>query len=539
VNPEPERLVHNENAELRARLQALESSARQHAGLFYTLVEQAPIGVYVVDAEFRLRQVNALALPAFARVPECIGRDFTEVMSILWGAELAAQISGIFRNTLETGERYVSPRFVKHRQDLDEEKGYEWESQRVTLPDGSHCVVCYFSDITERVQSERALRDSEERTRLAAEATGVGIWQWNLKTDEILWDAQTFRIYGLPPTPDGKVSYRAWRDALLPQDVAAQEQLLEQTIQGKGPGRREFCIRRPGESICRHIQAIDTVRRNSAGKVEWIVGTNLDITEQRRTEKTLIDAKAAAESASRSKDRLLASLSHELRAPLMPVLIAAESLREDARLPSDAREQLAMIERGVALEARLIDDLLDISLVSQGKLKLRAEPVDAHAQVERAVAMVREEAAAKKVAVDCALAARLTGLRADPSRFQQVVWNLVRNAVKFTPEGGTVTVRTQDKTGKDGKAIFHLEVVDTGIGIEGTLLERIFEPFEQGTASGNHRFGGLGLGLSIARAIVTLHGARIWAESDGPGCGATIMADFPDAGVWPGGNAAA
>ena len=138
-----------------------------------------------------------------------------------------------------------------------------------------------------------------------------------------------------------------------------------------------------------------------------------------------------------------------------------------------------------------------------------------------------------------ALAARLTGLRADPSRFQQVVWNLVRNAVKFTPEGGTVTVRTQDKTGKDGKAIFHLEVVDTGIGIEGTLLERIFEPFEQGTASGNHRFGGLGLGLSIARAIVTLHGARIWAESDGPGCGATIMADFPDAGVWPGGSAAA
>ena len=134
-----------------------EAMLRQNEALFSALVDLAPTGMYVVDSKFRLQQINARALPAFAKVESKIGRDFGEVMSILWGPEVGGQLSGIFRHTLTTGEPYRSPRFAEHRHDLDEDKAYEWETQRVTLPDGEHGVVCYFNDITETERSKANL----------------------------------------------------------------------------------------------------------------------------------------------------------------------------------------------------------------------------------------------------------------------------------------------------------------------------------------------------------------------------------------------
>ena len=145
-----------------------------------------------------------------------IGRDFQEVVEILWGPEVGGPILGVFRNTLETGERYISPPFTERRHDLGIEQTYEWETQRVTLPEGQHGVVCYFHEVTERAQATEALRASQERMHLAAEATGVGIWEWNVLTNAIRWDALMFRIYGIAPTPDGFVQYRDWSGAVLP-----------------------------------------------------------------------------------------------------------------------------------------------------------------------------------------------------------------------------------------------------------------------------------------------------------------------------------
>jgi PAS domain-containing protein len=130
---------------------------RQNAALFSALVELAPTGMYVVDGQFRLQQINARALPAFEKVEPKIGRDFGAVMEILWGTEVGAQLAGIFRHTLDTGEPYRSPRFAEHRHDLNEDKAYEWETQRVTLPDGTHGVVCYFNDITETERNKANL----------------------------------------------------------------------------------------------------------------------------------------------------------------------------------------------------------------------------------------------------------------------------------------------------------------------------------------------------------------------------------------------
>ncbi len=142
-------------------------------------------------------------------------------------------------------------------------------------------------DITERKKTERAIRENEERMRLATEATGVGIWEWNVLTNQIRWDAQMFRIYGVPPTKDGFVAYRTWSDAVLPEDLRAQEESLQSTARHGGRGSREFRIRRGSDGECRHIQAVETVRANPQGQTEWVVGTNLDITERKHAEAAL------------------------------------------------------------------------------------------------------------------------------------------------------------------------------------------------------------------------------------------------------------
>jgi len=247
--------------------------------------------------------------------------------------------------------------------------------------------------------------------------------------------------------------------------------------------------------------------------------------QHRAAEAALIEEKERAEVASRAKDNFLAALSHELRTPLTPVLMTATALRDDPRIPPDLRADLAMIERNIALEARLIDDLLDLTAIVKGKLQLREQMCDLHSLIGLAVEIVRDEARSKPVRLRLDLGARRTGILGDPSRIQQVFWNLLRNAVKFTPSGGEITIRTRDET--DGR--LRTEVTDTGIGFDPQAIERIFKPFEQAGRENNHRFGGLGLGLAIARAIVDLHGGTISASSKGVDRGATFVVEFSGA----------
>jgi Signal transduction histidine kinase len=251
----------------------------------------------------------------------------------------------------------------------------------------------------------------------------------------------------------------------------------------------------------------------------------------RRAIDQLTAAQTASEQGSRAKDDFLAALSHELRTPLTPVLLTAASLREDSRLPAEVREQLGMIVRNIGVEARLIDDLLDLTKISQGKLEFRPEFCDAHPLILFAVEIVRSDAAAKDIEIVCSLQAEHSGLTADPTRFQQVIWNLLRNAVKFTPEGGKVFVRTRNEVYADEVRWLRIEVADTGYGIQPEQLEEIFLPFNQGGLAGDHRFGGVGLGLAIARSVVDLHEGRISAQSDGRNRGATFIVELPRAAL--------
>ncbi len=244
--------------------------------------------------------------------------------------------------------------------------------------------------------------------------------------------------------------------------------------------------------------------------------------------------RAEAEASRRSKEHFLAMVSHELRTPLNPVLATVTALLEDPVLSHSLRSALEMIQRNVLLESRLIDDLLDFARIGRGKLTLHSEIVDVHELINHVARMCQDDIRSANLQLDVYLAARRHHLNADPVRIQQVLWNLIKNAIKFTPAGGSITVRSSNKEsaengngqGANGGRLI-VEVSDTGIGIEPGSLTRIFDVFEQGDVPHASGCGGLGLGLSISRSIVEQHAGKLIAASAGAGRGATFTVDLP------------
>ena len=237
-------------------------------------------------------------------------------------------------------------------------------------------------------------------------------------------------------------------------------------------------------------------------------------------------ARENAEAASRAKDQFLAVLSHELRTPLTPILSTVSMLGADPLVPADLRPEIEMIRRNIELEARLIDDLLDLTRISRGKLQLDVDTIDAHVAITAAIDICREHVLEKDVRLVTELRAATHFVRADPARLQQVFWNLINNAAKFTPKGGTITVRSRNADNRDERSPLIVEVSDTGIGIDSDVLPRIFDAFEQGDSSVTRKFGGLGLGLAISSRLIAMHGGQLRAASAGRGRGATFTVEL-------------
>ena len=259
---------------------------------------------------------------------------------------------------------------------------------------------------------------------------------------------------------------------------------------------------------------IQCIEERNVGRV-W---TFRDVTEHKRAEEKLRAAKVAAEEGSKAKDDFLAVLSHELRTPLTPALAAASYLAEHEELPPQLREEVNAIRRNVQLEARLIDDLLDLTRISRGKIELHLEAVDVHKLLRNTLEIVHEDIVFKELKVLTDFRAHESYIRADSVRIQQVFWNLLNNAVKFTPHGGRVTIRSWN--GDQRQCL--VEVSDTGIGIEPEQQSRIFNAFEQAERSITRQFGGLGLGLAISKTLVDLHGGSISVTSEGKNRGASF-----------------
>ncbi|HEY0821191.1 MAG TPA: response regulator [Rhizobacter sp.] len=249
-----------------------------------------------------------------------------------------------------------------------------------------------------------------------------------------------------------------------------------------------------------------------------------DATAAWRDAQALREAKEEAERANRAKDRFLAVLSHELRTPLAPIAAAAQLLERTATVPDKLAHLLPMIRRNVALEARLIDDLLDLTAIGAGKVNLRLQPVDVHKLIQAVAEMLDADVQRGGLQLILQLDAETSVVQGDEARIQQVLWNIVRNAVKFTPRGGCVEVRTR-LVGRE----LEVTCTDTGIGIHADALPRIFLAFEQADADVSRHFGGLGLGLAIAHGLVARHHGSLQAHSEGRDRGAVFTLRLPTA----------
>ncbi len=377
--------------------------------------------------------------------------------------------------------------------------------------------------LSQRNEAAEARGVSEDRLRVATDAAGIGIWEVTSNLSQLIWDDRCQAHFGqLPGTP---VTYERFLGCLHPEDRERVERAIATCV---APGASELYdieYRTIGlhDKVERWIAASGRTFTDPITGITRFIGVTMDITRRKLAEADLLEAKSQAEAANAAKDDFIAALSHELRTPLTPILMCLSFRATQPGLPADLREDLAMIKRNVELEARLIDDLLDLTRVVQGKLELRLEPVECHPLLES----VREICGASpnaraNVAIRIEFSATAHRVKGDRTRLQQIVWNLVQNAVKFSDTGGTVIIQTSNP--RPGRLA--IRVTDTGKGIPDHQIESIFNAFEQGGRDITNRFGGLGLGLAIARALVESHGGTIEAKSGGAGQGATFTVEF-------------
>ncbi len=387
----------------------------------------------------------------------------------------------------------------------------------------------FFDDLVQAV--ERVVAQVQTRRRLVeSEARLAGVTLLAEAIPQIVWSAR----------PDGLVDYfnrrwslytgmtpeesvgSGWSRAVHPLDLDRVVGRWREAVDSGAIYEVEFRIRRGVDSAYRWFLARGELVRDDSGRVLKWFGTWTDIDDQKRNEAELKRANELAETASRSKDQFLAMLSHELRTPLTPVLLIATASRDDPSTPEHLRPTFEMIRHNLELEARLIDDLLDVMRIIRGKLPYQFEVVDLNVQITRALEICGNEAEAKGLQLTADLQAAEHHVLADAARFQQVLWNLIKNAVKFTPRHGKITIRTRNVP--DGLSI---EVIDNGIGIDPKIIPLIFNAFEQGEDAITKRFGGLGLGLAISRSIVEGHNGRLTVSSPGRDQGATFTIELP------------
>jgi signal transduction histidine kinase len=280
--------------------------------------------------------------------------------------------------------------------------------------------------------------------------------------------------------------------------------------------------RRPdGVVETRYFNAAFQPLREADGSIDDIIGVVSDVTEQVAARRALEEAHAAAEEVSRAKDDFLRIASHELRTPLTPILGWAQILLKTGAVAKEAQRGLEIIVQSAQAEARIVEDLIDVSHITAGKMRMEMRPVDLAAIVGACVAELEPAAAAKGVALDARIAPEAP-ISGDAHRLRRVVRGLLSNALKFTPRGGKVSVElTRDHRSH------RLAVRDTGKGIAESELPHVFDPFHSGDPSTTRREGGLGLGMSIVRHIVEAHGGTVRAESEGRGRGATFVAELP------------
>ena len=526
------------------------------------LAEAIPQQVWTARPDGTLDYVNA-------RVSEYFGRSRDEIigegwMDVVHADDLALTLER-WKHALATGEPY-EVEFRLPRAD----GAYRWNlSRALPLRDASGAVVKWFgtnTDITERKLGEEERERAAHRSALLAEASAIlsasldyettlnnvvrlavpGIADWC--TVELIDADGEIRGVAAAHVDPSKIALAAeLRRRFPPQrdDPSGVAHVLRTGDPELYPKMDEALLRAVSKGQ-EHFALLQALQLHSAMVVPMRIGTQtigaltmIRESDTAFTEDDLTFAQdlamraalsvensrlySAAQRANAAKDRFFAVLSHELRTPLNPVLMTVSAMESDPTLPEPVRADIAMIRRNVELEARLIDDLLDLTRISNGKLTLDRRIVDTHELLDYAVHIVRSDGSISQAPLTLDLRATEPHTDGDPARLQQIFWNLLKNAVKFTPPTGTVTVRSTNP--EPGQLL--IEVIDTGRGIEPTALPQIFDAFQQEQLADRAPAGGLGLGLAISKALAELHGGRLTASSQGRDTGATFTFSVP------------
>jgi PAS domain S-box-containing protein len=386
------------------------------------------------------------------------------------------------------------------------------------------------SEIERRKRLERALRCEEERLRAALSAAAIGTYTWDLRTNAVVCDEGVRTLFGFSPRAGTRLEQ--YTERVHPGDRAAWLAALERTVAGED-FLLEYRVVRPDGSV-HWVLDKGKLFRDEAGASLTLTGAVLDVTERKAAEEERArllarekELRHLAETANRAKDEFLAVLSHELRTPLTAMLGWARLLRGGKLDPTAASRAIEVIERNATAQAQLINDILDVSRIITGKLRLEVRQIeDVRTVIEASLDALRPAAVAKSIQLEACFDPLGGPVSADPDRIQQVVWNLISNAIKFTPKGGRIEV-----TCSRVESQVEIAVRDNGKGITPDFLPCLFERFRQEDGTSARLHGGLGLGLALVRHLCELHGGTVQAESDGPGCGSCFRVRLPLLGV--------
>jgi len=396
-----------------------------------------------------------------------------------------------------------------------------------------HGRVMLFSiihDITDRREAEAALVESDYRMRLATSATGVGIWEWHIASNQLKWNDQMFRIYGVTPTADHMVSYQTWAEAVLPEDLPQQEASLRETIRRGGKNSRDFRITRRDDGKVRYIQSVDAVRLNSEGNAEWVVGTNLDITARKSYEAEIYQLNAGLEqrvhertsqlvAANKELEAFSYSVSHDLRAPLRAVLGFARLFEQSygQGLDQEGHRLLGVVITEATRMGCLIDDLLAFSRMGRRHVEHATVNMTelAQAEFDRLTRDPRDPAPQFVLHP-------LPPTKGDPVLLGQVFANLLSNAIKFSKPKEDARVEIGSTTNGDEVEYF---VRDNGVGFDQKYSHKLFGVFQR--LHNVNEFEGTGIGLALVQRIIQRHGGHIRAESQ-LGLGTTFYFSIPE-----------
>ncbi len=475
----------------------------------FALLEGSSEALCAVDRQWRYVYVNAQAerLTGMTR-DQMLGRSIWE----LWPESVGGEDWGHLHRAMNEN---VCVDFRHHYRAND-------TYMEVRASPCASGLVIFFKDVTHHVRLEGDRHLSEQRYRSLVDAVVQLMWMNDAEGRPMFRNRRWYEYTGLEETAEPV----AWGSIIHADDIDGVQAIRRRAIAEGEPYQIEYRLRRHDGEYRWHLARVVPLKDAGGRVINWF-GTATDVHDMKLADQETRKARQEAEGANAAKDQFLAVLSHELRTPLTPVVMTVAAMEMDRSLSPQLREDLTMIRRNIELETKLIDDLLDVTRIANGKIRLTPRPTQVHALLKNVLDIVRADITEKRLIVRTHLGAADCEVWADPARLQQIFWNLIKNAIKFTPAGGYVDVVTANV----GERIVKIEVIDSGVGIEPAVLERVFNAFDQGEAAVTRQFGGLGLGLAISKALAELHGGAIRAESEGKGRGSKFIVELPARGA--------